>query len=706
VRRWSFAAVVVSLAMMNASCALTPPGFTNPDTQTLTLSPPEASVRVASAQPFSPSVAGKSWTWSVNGIAGGNATLGTIDANGNFSAPMALPVPNTITIAAAETEKPSESASSTVTLLNPIPVVTGISPPQINVGTFTLTVTGSDFVSGATVSFGGTTLTTSFVSSTQLTASGTATPAQVGAVAVEVMNPDPGAIGSNNMNAQVVGTISVAANVADRFLEQSTFGPTQALITQVQYSGLQGFLTAQYALPITKYPLPASGESGLGAVQQRFFVQNLTAQDQLRQRVAFALSQIFVIGGNKVGDPTGYTNYLQLLENDSFTNYRQIMQDVTLSPAMGDWLDMVNNGKPNTSAGDHANENYAREFMQLFTIGTSQLNPDGTYQLDSGGNQIPTYTQNTVEAFALAYTGWTYPPAPGATQQTYNPAYWTGPMVAVDSNHDTTAKQLLIYPGASGGGMLPSGQSAAQDLQGALDNVFNHPNAGPFVSHELIQHLVTSNPSPAYIQRVASVFNDNGSGVRGDMKAVITAILMDPEARRGDDPATTVGTDGHLQEPILYMTGLLREFGATSDGSNLAYYGSNMGQEALFSPSVFNFYSPSYVIPGTTMYGPEFQILTTATSLNRVNWVNSFVFGSIGSGTTVDFSSYATQASNPSALLGSLNTLMLHGSMSSDMQSSILTAMQAVPTGSKQGLQQAEAAIYLIGTSSQYQVQH
>ena len=703
-RRWSFAAVV--LAMTSASCALTPPGFTNPDTQTLTLSPAEAAVRVGSAQPFAPSVAGKSWTWSVNGIAGGNATLGTIDANGNYSAPAVLPTPNTITITAAETAKPSETASSAVTLLNPIPVVTGISPLQVNVGTFTLTITGSEFVNGATVSFGGTTLTTSFVSSTQLTASGTATPAQVGAVTVAVMNPDPGAIGSNDMNAQVVGTISVAANVADRFLEQTTFGPTTALITQVQYSGLQGFLTAQYALPITKYPLPASGESGLGAVQQRFFVQNLTAQDQLRQRVAFALSQIFVVGGAKVTDPTGYTNYLQLLENDAFTNYRQIMQDVTLSPAMGDWLDMVNNGKPNTSKGDHANENYAREFMQLFTIGTSQLNPNGTYQLDSGGNQIATYTQNTVEAFALAYTGWTYPPAPGATQQTYNPAYWTGPMVAVDSNHDTTAKQLLVYSGVSGGGMLPAGGSAAQDLQGALDNVFNHPNVGPFVSNELIQHLVTSNPSPAYIQRVASVFDDNGSGVRGDMKAVITAILMDPEARRGDDPATAVGTDGHLQEPILYMTGILRAFGAASDGSNLAYYGSGMGQEALYAPSVFNFYSPSYVIPGTTMYGPEFQILTTATSLNRVNWTNSFVFGSIGSGTTVSFSGYATQAPNPSALLGSLNTLMLHGSMSSDMQSSILTAMQAVPAGSKQGLQQAQMAIYLIGTSSQYQVQH
>jgi hypothetical protein len=279
-------------------------------------------------------------------------------------------------------------------------------------------------------------------------------------------------------------------------------------------------------------------------------------------------------------------------------------------------------------------------------------------------------------------------------------------MVAVDSNHDTTAKQLLVYPGVSGGGMLSAGGTAAQDLQGALANVFNHPNVGPFVSRELIQHLVTSNPSPAYIQRVARVFIDNGSGVRGDMKAVITAILMDVEARRGDDPATAVVTDGHLQEPILYMTGLLRAFGATSDGSNLGYYGGGMGQEALYSPSVFNFYSPSYVIPGTTMYGPEFQILTTATSLNRVNWVNSFVFGSIAPGTTVDFSSYATQASNPTALLGSLNTLILHGSMSSDMQSSILTAMQAVPAGSKPGLQQAQAAIYLIATSSQYQVQH
>ena len=180
------------------------------------------------------------------------------------------------------------------------------------------------------------------------------------------------------------------------------------------------------------------------------------------------------------------------------------MNDVTLSPAMGHWLDMVNNGKPNTAQGDHANENYAREFMQLFTIGTSQLNPDGSYQLDANGNQIPTYTQDTVEAFARAYTGWTYPLTPGMTQQTYNPAvldrsrWWRWIPITIP-----IPKQLLVYPGAAGGGLLPGGQTAAQDLKGALDNVFNHPNVGPFVCRELIQHLVTSNPSPAYIQRVA-----------------------------------------------------------------------------------------------------------------------------------------------------------------------------------------------------------
>jgi uncharacterized protein (DUF1800 family) len=706
VRRSSiFAIAIVVLMLMTSSCALTPGGYTPPVGDTLTISPSTADVRAGSTQQFTPSITTKPLTWLVNGVAGGSTASGLIDANGNYTAPATLPSPNSVTIEAEESSKNSVNSSSAVTLWNPIPQISNISPASLNVGNFTLTITGSNFVSGATVSFGGANLTTTFVSSTQLTAAGTASAAQVGAVAVDVANPDPGASPSNGLNAEVIGTITIPAAPAARFAEHTTFGPTPAVINQIQIQGLQNFLNAQYTAPVTPYPDPLGGETSLGPLQQRYWVINLTAQDQLRQRVALALSYIWVIGGDKVSDPNGYTNWLRLLDSDAFSNYRKIMYDVTVSPAMGHWLDMVNNGKPNVAAGDHANENYAREAMQLFTLGTGLLNPDGSPQLDATNLPIPTYSQDQVEAFARAYTGWTYPLTPGNTQQTYNPSYWIGPMVPVDSNHDMGTKQLLTYPGAAGGGLLPAGQSSVQDLNGALDNIFNHPNIGPFVCRQLIQHLVTSNPSPAYVQRVAAVFANNGSGVRGDMKSVITAILMDSEARRGDDPATAVGTDGHLQDPILLISGVMRAFGATTDGSNLSYYAGNMGENPLFSPSVFNFYAPNYVVPGTTNLGPEFQILTTATSLNRVNWVNTFAFGNFG-GESVDFSSWAAQASNPGAMVDALNALLLHGSMSSDMKTAIVTAVQAVPAGSTQASRQAQAAIYLVTSSSQYQVRH
>ncbi len=632
--------------------------------------------------------------------------LGTITTTGpltaTYSAPATLPAPNIVTIEASVTTHTSLIGSTVATLLNPVPHLSSATPPQIDVGKFTVTLNGSDFVNGAVVNMGTTVLTTTFVSSTKLTATGTISDSQITSVQFTVTNPDPGSATSGTLTAQVVKAIS--PNVADRFLEQTTFGPTPALISQVQQSGLEAFLKNQFALPASPYANPPDTETDLGPLQQRFWLQILTAQDQLRQRVAFAIGQTFVIGGDKISDPTGYTNYLRLLETDAFTNYRQIMKDVTLSPAMGHYLDMVNNDKPAT--GQHANENYARELMQLFTLGTALLNDDGSVQLDSSNNPIPTYSQDQVQAFARAFTGWTYPTAPGASAQKHNPPYWTGPMIATSSEHDTTAKQLLQYSNAPSGGSLPGGQTAAQDLDGAMDNIFNHPNLPPFVSRELIQHLVSGNPSPDYVQRVSEVFKNNGAGVRGDMKAVITAILLDAEARRGDDPTMASANDGHLQEPILFIAGLLRAFGAVSDGSTLSGQSSSMSQNPLFSPSVFNFFSPSFIVPETNHNEPEFQILTTATSLNRVNFVNTFVFGSFGAGATVNFSSYGTQASNPDKLLDTLNTLMLHGSMSADMRTSILTAMQAVPAGSNQGLQEAQAAIYLIATSSQYQAEH
>jgi uncharacterized protein (DUF1800 family) len=705
--------LVLFVAGLTASCA----GNVSPGVveDAVTISPAAPEVRTSGSQSLSasyPHDTGKKAgvTWTVNGIASGNATVGTISVTGpltaNYVAPVSLPSPNTVTIAAVADTNDSVTGSAVATLLNPIPIVNSVSPSSVSVGSYTILVNGADFIAGAVVTVNGTPLPTTFLSSTELSATGTATQAQVGTtVTITVMNPNPGSALSGNLSAHVVGVL-VTAEVADRFLEQSTFGPDPNFITIVQQQGLQNFVASQFATPVSVYPTPASTETDLSLVQQRFFTQAIYAPDQLRQRVAFALGQIFVIAGDKITDPQGFTSYLQLLDNDAFTNYRQIMQDVTLSPAMGHYLDMVNNDKPNTSLGTHANENYARELMQLFTTGTSLINDDGSLQLDSSGNLIPTYSQDDVQAFARAYTGWTYPTAPGATAHKHNAPYWIGPMVPFESNHDTDTKQLLQYSGATSGGMLLGGQSAEQDLQGALDNIFNHPNVPAFVSLRLIEHLVTSNPSPAYVQRVAEVFKNNGSSVRGDMKAVIAAILLDPEARQGDDPNNVIATGGHLQEPILYMSGLLRAFSAVTDGSNLAFDGGQMSQQALFPGSVFNFYSPSYVITDSSLVGPEFQILTTATAPNRVNFANSFVFGSIGSGTTVDLTAYANQASNPTALLDSLNTLMMHGSMSTEMRASILTAMQAVPAGQNQSLQQARTAIYLIGTSSQYQVQH
>jgi len=404
------------------------------------------------------------------------------------------------------------------------------------------------------------------------------------------------------------------------------------------------------------------------------------------------------------------------LLQDAFGNYRTLMYDVTLSPAMGRYLDMVNNDKPSTSPVTHANENYARELLQLFTVGLDQLNEDGTLIVDSGGKPIPTYSQNDVQAFARVFTGWTYPTAPGATLQKHNPPYYLGAMQPFESNHDTGSKTLLPVNGVPT--VLPAGQSSATDLNAALDNIFVQPSVAPFVSKQLIQHLVASNPSPAYVRRVATVFDSGiftgsgatfGSGQRGDLQAVIAAILLDPEARSGDDPASASATDGHLREPILYIAGILRAFGATTDGVGPVNFATSMSEAPLNSPSVFNFFPPDFNIPGTNLLGPEFDIDTAALTLVRANFVNSFVYGSIGAGTKVDFSAYATLAASPDAsgqLLDSLNALLLHGSMSSSARSSIVTAVNAVPTGTNQNLQRAQAAIYLILSSSQYQVQH
>jgi uncharacterized protein (DUF1800 family) len=687
---------------------------------TVTVTPATANVRAGDAQQFSAMVNGSTSTavtWEVNGVAGGNSTTGTIDTTGKFTAPATLPTPNAISVQAVAKANPGSQGTSAVTLLNPIPVMATVNPSLIGADQFTIAVTGNNFVAGAKILFGGTALNTSFISSSELTAIGTATAAQDGSVIVQVQNPDPGMI--NSANSKIVTVTSTKAigdpNVTARFLDQSTFGATPVSITQLQYTNFGPFLQDQFSEPMSTYPDPAAGINTMTPTQQVFFTNAVTGVDQLRQRVALALSEIWVTSGFTV-PPQGMAPYMRLLLQDAFSNYRTLMYDVTLSPAMGRYLDMVNNDKP-TPPATHANENYARELMQLFTLGLNQLNEDGSLQLDGSRNPIPTYSQTDVENFSRVFTGWTYPTAPGATLQKHNPAYWLGAMQPFESNHDTGSKTLLPVNGTPA--VLPSGQSSTVDLNAALDNIFAQLSLSPFVCKLLIQHLVSSNPSAAYISRVATVFDSGtfatagasfGSGQRGDMQAVIAAILLDPEARRGDSSATANVNDGKLREPILYIAGILRAFGATSDGAGPVTSASNMSEPPLESPSVFNFFPPDYGIPGTNLLGPEFAVQTTATALVRANFVNSFVFGSLSPGqTTVSFTPYANLAANPDAsgqLLDSLNTLLLHGSMSSSARASILAAVNTVAAGANQNLQRAQNAIYLILSSSQYQVQH
>ena len=622
-----------------------------------------------------------------------------------YTAPAILPNPNTTTISATSAADNTKQGTSAVTLQNAIPVLTAINPNSMGVGGFSLTVTGTGFANGAIVNFGGQALTTVFVSPTELTATGTAALGQVGSVPVTVTNPNPGGSTSGTLMAQIVnpGTVLSAA-AAVRFLEQSSFGPTTEQVNQLQQTGFDSLLQSQFAQPASGYPVPLPTDMGLGNVQQHFFFNAVNGSDQLRQRLAFALNEIWVVGENKISDPTGYTNYMQALTNDGLGNYYNVMKDVTLTAAMGHWLDMVNNDKPGT--GQHANENYARELMQLFTLGLNQMNQDGTPVLDGSGNPVPTYTQDDVMALGRSLTGWTYPTQPGQTLVKHNPEYYGGPLVPFESNHDSGAKTFL-------GQSVAAGQSAEQELDSVLTIIFNHPNLPPFICKQLIEKLVTSNPSPAYVQRVSQAFasgsfNSYGSGKRGDMQATVAAILLDAEARRGDSSTTADPNDGKLREPIVMMVSVARAFHATSDGSGFEGKGANMSQDIFNSGSVFNFFPPDNLIPQTTLNGPEFAIFNTNTSLARVNFINSIVYGSISGNTKLDFSPVVT-AGTPDQMVAWLNNLLLHGTMSDSMKQSMLTAIAAINTANPPSngdlTNQAKAAIYLVASSSQYQVQ-
>jgi uncharacterized protein (DUF1800 family) len=669
---------------------------------TVTVSPKTATLGSGNIQQFQATVTGTtdlSVVWSVNGVNYGNDTVGNIDGDGNYTAPNNILNLSSVTVTATSVANPAKSDSATVTLVNPVPKLTSITPATLGLGAFQMTLYGTGFVSTSTATFGGQPMQVTYVTSTMITAIGAATNAQVGSVTVQVTNPAPGGGTSNGLNVTVTtaGT-PVTSAAAVRFLEQSSFGPDIESVNQVQQTGFDIYLQNQFASTITPYPNPRTND-GINNLQQSFFLNAVAGGDQLRERVALALNELWVVGADTISDPLGYTNYLRTLDNDALGNYLTVMNDVTLTPAMGNYLNMVNNDAQ--PPGEHANENYAREIMQLFCLGLDQLNPDGTPVLDSTGNPVPTYTQNDVMNLGRVFTGWTFPVQPGKVPQNHNPEYYGGPMVPVEGLHDTGPKTLL-------GQAIPAGQSAEQDLAAALGIIFNHPNVGPFVAKQMIEHLVTSNPSSAYVQRVAQAFdsgtfNSYGSGKRGDMQAMIAAILLDPEARRGDTPATSSNTDGKLREPVVLIASMARAFHAKTDAGGFAQSGDTMSQNIFYPPTVFNFFPPVNPIAGTTLNGPEFAIFNTNTSLERVNFINDVVYGAMGSNTQLDFSP-VINAGTPDQMVAWLDTLFLHGTTPSQMQQIILTAINSVDPTDTKG--QAQAAIYLFTSSSMYQVQH
>ena len=552
---------------------------------------------------------------------------------------------------------------------------------------------------------------------------------------------------------------------AARLLQQGTWGATLVEISRVADLGAAAWLEEQFATPATSYTAYAQwnidqnrlgahgcddpdGGCGWQVNRPMFYKQAFEGPDGLRQRVANALLQIMVISiaNNRIGDAgTAMANYLDMLGEQSFGSFRTLLRNVTLHPGMGVYLDMLG------SSLEVPNENYARELLQLFSIGTVMLNADGTPQRDGQGKEIPTYDEDTVKGFAKAFTGWHFADQdmtkswkfywpdekwgaqmkPWTARRCPQDGRWPAGSTTTWCNlndatksfpppHDTGTKKLLQYAGAPFAN-LPAGQTPQQDIENAVDNIFNHPNVGPFISKQLIQRLVTSNPTPAYVQRVAAVFANNGAGVRGDMRAVVRAILLDNEAR---SPTVAAGNAfGKLREPMWKFIHLHRAFNGRTTGyydiwdvSDPAY----VGQAPVSAPSVFNYYGRDYSPGGPLgqagLVGPEFELATASSVTGFADFTNWGVVGGFGSGDAStwikpNYDRYLVGANaladRPQAMVDELDLLLTAGNLKPAFKASLVTALNGVTRGvaADQRKDRFRIALWQIIHSAEYAVQ-
>ena len=507
---------------------------------------------------------------------------------------------------------------------------------------------------------------------------------------------------------------------AFQLLNQTTFGATEAdadrLMTMTVEEWIDDQLRRPASLQMTHMQtLPKQPQSMFQLQKDRvdiWFKHALNGNDPLRQRVAFALSEILVVSekGALIDSPYSLADYYDVLARNAFGNYRDLIEEVTLHPAMGIYLSILGNEKPDPANNIRPDENYARELMQLFSIGLVELNLDGTEKLDAQNQPIPTYDQAIIEGFAHVFTGWTYSGVIDFHTQWPPEASQYTPMALWNQYHDTGPKTLL------NGFQIPAGQTGEQDLQAALDNIFNHPNVAPFVSIRLIQRLVTSNPSSAYVSRVATVFNDNGAGVRGDLGAVVKAILTDAEAH----PAVRTETSGKIKEPLLRLTQLWRAYNAKSDGGRypIDYIWVFFGQGPLQAPHVFNFYSPFYAPAGEIrdagLVAPELEIATEYLNTFSSNFMFWQIFywhwevdrtdENITDDTIlIDYSAEMGAAGDIEALIDMVDGKLLGGGMSTALREQIRGLLTQIPANEAR-LRAAEA-IYLVVTSPEFVLQ-
>lgn len=531
---------------------------------------------------------------------------------------------------------------------------------------------------------------------------------------------------------------------ATRFLTQATFGPTKSEVDHLMAIGYAAWIDEQMAMPMAstshvaqwdaadvKLQAATAGQrASSGETTSSFWRQALSSPDQLRQRVAFALSEIFVVSmRDSCGDNAysrGVADYLDMLGRRAFGTYRNLIEDVSLHPIMGCYLSHMKNQPADAQTGRVPDENFARELMQLFSIGLYELQLNGTPKLDAGGAPIETYGPSDISGLAAVFTGWSWRCAQNLTDACFfsdpgTPAHFTGRMSGYTRFHSTDAKSFLGITIGSSIFATPQGS-----LKAALDRIASHPNVGPFLSKQLIQRLVTSNPSDAYVARVSEVFNSSG----GDLSATVRAILLDSEARDGGEVASD--RFGKVREPILRFTALLRATGAHSDSgfyqlTSTADEGQSLGQSPMAAPSVFNFFRPGYMSPGSQsaqagLLAPELQIANETTAAGYVNFMAGLIHHGTGrSGfdgkaprqdiqldiNTNDQNPLLPLADRPTALVEEINQQLMYGTMPSALAQKISDTVAAIQASTQLSTrrERVRAALLLTVASPDFEVQ-